>query len=145
MIFILAAIAFGFLWYLADRYLKNDFLPYLKWSAPILIVLLVAMDVFLFVETERMLYAREIGDDVGVSYSWYNAVTNSTTTHSMYGIQDDESAVIWQFHDLEYWTMDFMTGVLPFLMIFMTAMFILQYALIMYNEIMRPGRGDKDV
>lgn len=55
MLLMFLAILFGFIWYVMNKELKSEFNRYLKYGSLFLIVLLVAIDVFMFIETERMI------------------------------------------------------------------------------------------
>jgi len=53
MLFLFLAILFGFIWYAMVKELKSEFNRYLKYGSLFLIVLLVAIDLFMFIETNR--------------------------------------------------------------------------------------------
>lgn len=58
MLFILAAVFIGLLWYIANNTLKNEFQWWLKWPALGFVILLVLLEGFFFVETDRLVFAH---------------------------------------------------------------------------------------
>lgn len=59
MVYLLFALALLLVWWLIDRSLKKQFLPYLKWPALIMIAILASVDIFYWVETDRLINAHE--------------------------------------------------------------------------------------
>ena len=45
----------GFLWYLADKYYKDKFSSYLKWSSALFILILLSFEIFTFIEMGRLI------------------------------------------------------------------------------------------
>lgn len=62
MLYTYFALLFGFIWFIADKELKDSFNKYLKYSSAFFILLMIAIDLFMFVETERYLHANEYND-----------------------------------------------------------------------------------
>lgn len=119
MILFVFGLMFALLWYIADRNLKDQFLPYLKWPAAIFICIFLLTDVYLQIETGRMMEVRKIYGNAGLGYSYFDNVTNSTVASSMYGVQDIDSGTLMAYHKIEAWTWEDITGLLPYLGIMM--------------------------
>lgn len=140
MIFMYAALLFALIWYISDKSLKERFIPYLKWGSLIFIGVLACTDAYFFIETARFYDARAIDNTNGVSYSWYNNVTNTTVTHSMYAKQDIDSGTILAYHAMEMWVMEDIVGLMPYLAIFCAATLAIQFVIILYSNAIN-GKG----
>lgn len=121
-----------FIWWIANKALGDNFIHVLKYSTLLFIAIFIALDAFMFIETERFFKAKAIGGDLGITYSYFNNNTNSTVTTTMYGKQTDDSANIMAWHFSEFTVMGIFTYALPFLAIMIIGSFILQYLWIWY-------------
>lgn len=101
MILLALALMFGLLWYLTDKNLKGEFQPWLKWGSLAFIALFVLFEAYLFLETDRMISAREISATDGIKYSYYDNSTNTTKEFSYYALQGSDSAMIFQYHAIQ--------------------------------------------
>lgn len=132
MIFLLIGLFLGLIWYIADKSLKERFLPYLKWPSLFVIILMVSTDIFFFVEMERFLKAKAVGGDNGIAYSFFDNNTNLTVQHTMFAKQDQDSATIFVFHNIEYAIMEIILQYWELIAIFLGTVFVLQYLYIVY-------------
>jgi hypothetical protein len=144
MIFLYMGLFFLGLWYIADKGLGKKFISYLKWSSLLMIGLLIAVDLYFFVETERFLTAREAGGDLGLGYSYFNNDTNLTVETVMYGKQTVDSGTVMAYHYAESGMMELLVQMLPEFAIFLGSVFILQYVYLLYMSVMHPGQEEPD-
>jgi hypothetical protein len=132
MIFAFLAMMFLFLWWLSDKHLKDKFNPYLKYSSLFVIIVIFFVELYMFIETERFLKAKEIGGDLGISYSYFNNATNLTVETTMYAKQDIDSGTIMAYHWTEYEAMPIITGMLQYLLMFVGFTLLIQYLWMVY-------------
>lgn len=130
MIFLYLALLFGFAWWLTDKYLGENFLPYLKYAALIFIGILIAVDAYMFIETERFYNAKIAGGERGIKYSHWNGT--GTQEIYVYDLQGIDSSNIVAYHEIEHQTMRVFTGVLPTLGLFIGGAMIFQVLYILY-------------
>jgi hypothetical protein len=127
MIFLYLGLFFGFIWWIANTHLKEQFNPYLKYSAIFFIAILIATDVFFFIETDRFYKAKAVGGDLGIGYSYYNNGTNLTVVHTMYAKQDEDAGTVMAYHWAEFGVMPYIVMMLPYVAMFVAVTLALQY------------------
>ena len=132
------SLMFLLIWYLADKYLKDRFNPYLKYSAILFIGILIAVDLFMFVSAERMINIQheiEVNNTLMttcLSYT-YN-ITDSNATTTLFCPTDKESLATMSYLKSEYEIMQYFTMLLPYLAIFIALMMVIQYLYLSYVD-----------
>lgn len=143
MILLYLGLFFGFIWWIANANLKENFNPYLKYSALFFIAIFIATDIYLFIETDRFYIAKSIGGDNGITYSYWNDEMNTTTETTLFGRQDEDSGTIMAYHWAEYEVMPLLIMMLPYVALFVAAMFGLQYLYLWWRTTYYDGSGAK--
>ena len=69
MMLLVFCLLLGFLWYLADKYYKEKFSPYLKWSSALFILILLSFELFAFIEMGRLVDLKSYNSSSCLMYS----------------------------------------------------------------------------
>ena len=149
MVYLFFGLFLLMLWWLADKGLKARFNPYLKYGSLVFIAILVASDVFLFVETQRWVDTckyETTGHCQGLTYSYtYLNGSNVSTTHTTtaYGEYSDNTGSLMAYNASEYGIIELFYNYLPYIAMFVIVLLGLQYVSLGYYEALDGKKNDK--
>lgn len=124
-------------WYAVDKNLGEKFFVPLKYSVLLICLILIAFDLYMFVQTERFLYAREIDATNGVKYSWFDTVGNVTIETYMFQLQGEDSATVMAHHHIQYTLLQNLIRLIPWLAALVVVGLAAQYIAIGYEDIIK--------
>lgn len=85
MLYLYLALLFGMIWWVADKELKEKFNKPLKYISLVFILIIAMVDVFMFIETERLVYANSNSNGTGIDYI-YQTLNCPTSMNLVSGI-----------------------------------------------------------
>lgn len=134
MILILFGLLLLYFWFLAQKAWGERFIGYLKWSSLLFVLILMAFDAFMMVQTQQFYEARKIGGDNGLAFSYFNNVTNTTVQTTMFAKQDQDSGEVMAYHWTEYAVMSIFADYMSYIGIFIAMAMVIQYLWLAYKS-----------
>ena len=136
MIYLLFGGLLLLLWYLADKNLKNDFLPYLKWPALLFALYFIGFDLYYNIELNKII---EIDKDHanGLLYSHYDNATNTTMETRLYALQGYDRGEVFSYFTAENQLNSMFGGLLGYMLLLCIFGLIVQTLMILYGRFMR--------
>lgn len=136
MIYLVFGLLLCLLWYLADKNLKGQFLPYLKWPALIFALFFVGYDIYYNIQLERIIHIDEDHAD-GIKYSYYDNVTNTTNEVKLYALQGTDRGEVFSFFKAEQGMDSFLGSIMADVLYLCIFGLIVQYLSILYDRYQR--------
>lgn len=138
MIYLIFGMLLLLLWHLADKGLKKDFLPYLKWPALVFALYFVSFDIYYNIQLERIIHIDEDNTN-GLLYSYYNNATNTTNEVRLFALQGEDRGMVFAFFRAEDGFDSFLGSIMgEVLMLCIFGLFV-QYAMILYGRYQKGG------
>jgi hypothetical protein len=130
-----------FLWYLADKSLKNNFLPYLKWPALIFAMYFIGFDIYYNMEYNRIIEIDMVHDN-GILYTHWDNNTNTTQETRLYAVQGYDRGVIFSYFKSEYELNSLFGGLLGPILLLCIFGLVTQTMMIIYNNYKNGGNNE---
>jgi hypothetical protein len=134
-----------YFWFLAQKAWGEKFIGYLKWSSLLFILILIAFDAFMMLQTQQFFEARKIGGDNGLAYSYFNNNTNLTVQTTMFAKQDDDSGEVMAYHKVEFAVMSIFAQYQTYIILFITLAMVIQFGWIVYKNGIGEGDSSREV
>lgn len=128
-----ALMLFG-IWFLANKKFGNNFVAWLKYPSLAFLLILAGVDIFFMYENQKLIETQQFGVN-GISYSYFNNVTNSSVTTTMYSATSSDTGEIMAYHFTEYQAMKIITYVLPYLALLTMFGYLAQYFYMSYLKV----------